>query len=215
MFRVFRCDWDIVLKFLSFGGSIGFVDFAFWPRQEIGFDASDCNKDASYASTAHELTLDASRTIRMTVVLAHPFPNRSFWKHNGERGGREREKRKGRKKEKGEKEKRRQQTATHHGPRVARAKRALLLALVKRYSRNWIVFIFFARFSYVGGAFSTFALARKCNKMHTKKYFKARRCMNLHILNQIWPLNHGIGLWYRWVAPWVSGLGARLFGFAR
>ena len=139
--------------------------FAFWPRQETGFEASERNRDASHASTARKLILDAPRTIRMAAVLARAFPN-WFLETKTERGWEEREKRKRRKEEKGEREKRRQQTAPHHGPSVARAKRALLFG--QRYTRNWIVFICFARISYVGGAFFGFARARKCNKMHTK-----------------------------------------------
>jgi len=37
-----------------------------------------------------------------------------------------------------------------------------------RCTRAWIVFIFLARFSYVGGAFLLFLPARQCSKMHEK-----------------------------------------------
>jgi hypothetical protein len=112
IFLVFELHWILLI-------------FAFWPRQETGFEASERNRDASHASTARKLILDAPRTIRMAAVLARAFPN-WFLETKTERGWEEREKRKRRKEEKGEREKRRQQTAPHHGPSVARAKRALL-----------------------------------------------------------------------------------------
>ena len=73
-----------------------FVGFAFWPHQKTGFEASERNRDASHASTAHKLILDAPRTIRMAAVLALAFPN-WFLETKTERGWEEREKRKRRK----------------------------------------------------------------------------------------------------------------------
>ena len=39
-----------------------------------------------------------------------------------------------------------------------------------------------------------------------KSCFKAGSWQNFPILNQIWPLNHNICLWYRWVPLWTGGL---------
>ena len=61
-FLVFELHWILLI-------------FAFWPRQETGFEASERNRDASHASTDRKLILDAPRTIRMAAVLAHAFPN--------------------------------------------------------------------------------------------------------------------------------------------
>ena len=95
------------------------------------------------------------------------LPQIVFFLNKTERGGEEREKRKRRKgRERGEREKRRQQTASLNGPSAARAYE--LCSFAKRCTRAWIVFIFLARFSYVGGAFLLFLPARKCSKMHAK-----------------------------------------------
>ena len=141
--------------------------FAFWPRQKTGFEASERNKDASHAPTARKLTLDALHTIRVAAFLARASPNRFLKtkRREEERGERERKEKEGRG-ERGEREKRRQQTAPLNGPSAARAYE--LCSFAKRCTRAWIVFIFFARFSYVGGAFLLFLLARKCSKMHAK-----------------------------------------------
>ena len=138
--------------------------FAFWPHQKTGFEASERNKDASHAPTARKLTLDAPHTIRVAAFLARASPNRFLkTKLGGER--RERKEKEGRG-ERGEREKRRQQTAPLNGPSAARAYE--LCSLAKRCTRAWIVFIFLARSSYVGGAFLLFLPARKCSKMHAK-----------------------------------------------
>ena len=93
IFLVFELHWILLI-------------FAFWPRQKTGFEASERNRDASHASTARKLILDAPHTIRMAAVLARAFPN-WFLETNMERGWEGREKRKRRKEEKGEREKRR------------------------------------------------------------------------------------------------------------
>jgi hypothetical protein len=111
-------------KNLSFQATMNFVDFCVLASPGDRFGASERNKDALHASTASTLILGASRTISMAAVLACLFPNRFLKKKRREEGRREREKKK--KEEKGEREKRRQQTSPHHGPNVARAKRALL-----------------------------------------------------------------------------------------
>jgi hypothetical protein len=67
--------------------------------------------------------------------------------------------------ERGEREKRRQQTAPLNGPSAARAYE--LCSFAKCCTRAWIVFIFLARFSYVGGAFllsCLLASAAKCKQ---------------------------------------------------
>jgi hypothetical protein len=74
--------------------------------------------------------------------------------------------------ERGEREKKRQQTALLNGPSAARAYG--LCSFARRCSTmTWIVFIFFAQFSYVGGAFllSLLASAAKCIQklFYTKK----------------------------------------------
>ena len=91
IFLVFELHWILLI-------------FAFWPRQKTGFEASGRNRDASHASTARKLILDAPRTIRMAAVLARAFPN-WFLETKTERGWEEREKRKRRKEEKREREK--------------------------------------------------------------------------------------------------------------
>lgn len=97
--------------------------FASWPSQEPGFGASDRNKDSSNASTARKLTLDAIHTTLVTPFLARPSPNRFLKTKRREEERRER-------KEKEEREEKAKRCASkqppHHGPSVARAKRALL-----------------------------------------------------------------------------------------
>ena len=139
--------------------------FAFWPHQKTGFEASERNKDASHAPTARKLTLDALHTIRVAAFLARASPNRFLKTKRREEERRERKEKEGRG-ERGEREKRRQQTAPLNGPSAARAYE--LCSLAKRCTRAWIVFIFLARFSYVGGAFLLFLPARQCSKMHAK-----------------------------------------------
>jgi hypothetical protein len=41
-----------------------------------------------------------------------------------------------------------------------------------------------------------------------KSFFKAGRLQNLPILilNRIWPPNHDIGIWYRWIAACASSM---------
>ena len=50
--------------------------FSFWPHQKTGFEASERNKDASYAPTAQKLILDAPHTIRVATFLARASPDR-------------------------------------------------------------------------------------------------------------------------------------------
>jgi hypothetical protein len=57
-FFVFELQWILLI-------------FAFWSRQETGFEASGRNKDASHAPGARNLTLNA----RLAAVLARPSPN--------------------------------------------------------------------------------------------------------------------------------------------
>jgi hypothetical protein len=78
------------------------------------------------------------------------FP-KSVFENKTERGERKDRKEKEGRGERGEREKRRQQTASPNGPSAARAYE--LCSLAKRCTRAWIVCIFLARFSYVGGAF--------------------------------------------------------------
>ena len=155
--------------------------FAFWHRQKTGFEASERNKDASHAPTARKLTLDAPYTIRVAAFLARASPNRFFKTKRREEERRERKEKEGRG-ERGEREKRRQQTASLNGPSAARAYE--LCSLAKRCTRAWIVFIFLARFPYVGGAFLLFLPARSPMQQNAcKSCFKAGRWQNLPILN--------------------------------
>ena len=151
-FFVFELQWILLV-------------FAFWPHQKTGFEASERNKDASHAPTARKLILDALHTIRVAAFLARASPNRFLKTKRREEERRERKEKEGRG-ERGEREKRRQQTAPLNGPSAARAYE--LCSLAKRCTRAWIVFIFLARFSYVGGAFLLFLPARQCSKMHAK-----------------------------------------------
>jgi hypothetical protein len=95
--------------------------------------------------------MDTLYTIRVAAFLARASPNRFLKTKRREERGEEREKYKEGRGERGEREKRRQQTAPLNGPSAARAYG--LCSFAKRCTRAWIVFIFFARFSYVGGAF--------------------------------------------------------------
>ena len=69
--------------------------FAFWPHQKPDFEASERNEDASHASTARKLTLDAPHTIRVAAFLAQAFPNRVLKtkRREEERGEREKKRR--------------------------------------------------------------------------------------------------------------------------
>ena len=123
-------------------------------RQETGFKASERNRDASHASAACELTLDAPRTIRMAVCRPGASFPKSIFENKTERRGEERENRKRRKEEKGE---RKEATPVNSYPAwsecsVFQRSSALLAG---RYTRNMAVFISFhdSRFSCVGGAF--------------------------------------------------------------
>ena len=77
---------------------MGFVGFAFWPRQKTGFEGPERNKDASHAPTARKLTLDATHTILVatSTFLARVFPKLPV-ENKTERGGEEREREKKRK----------------------------------------------------------------------------------------------------------------------
>jgi hypothetical protein len=74
-----------------------------------------------------------------------------------ERGEREKKKKEGEREEKGRRGASKQPPPEYE-----------LCSFAKRCTRAWIVFIFLARFSYVGEAFLLFLPARKCIKMHAK-----------------------------------------------
>jgi hypothetical protein len=62
-------------KFFVFKLRWALLAFAFWPRQEAGFEASERNKDASHAPTAHKLAPDALYANHMAAVPALPSQN--------------------------------------------------------------------------------------------------------------------------------------------
>ena len=140
--------------------------FAFWPHQKTGFEASERNKDASHAIAARKLTTGALHTIRVAVFLARASPNLVLETKRREEEKEEREKTKGMKGRERRKGEEAPANSSLNGPNAARAYE--LWSFAKRCTRAWIVFIFLARFSYVGGAFLFFLLASKCSKMHAK-----------------------------------------------
>ena len=103
--------------------------------------------------------MHALHTIRVAVFLARASPNRLLKtkRRQEKRGEGEKKKKKGERGEKG-------RTVPLNGPNAARAYE--FCSFAKRCTRARIVFVFFARFSYVGGALFCFPLARKCSKMH-------------------------------------------------
>ena len=127
--RVFPKKNNVKLRCRATAGFVVLLFFALWPRQATSFGASERNKDVpqSHAPTARKLTLDAFPCRLFGCRPGAPFPKSGF-ENKTERGGEEREKKKkeGRGGERGESEKRCQQTEPHHGPSLARAKRALL-----------------------------------------------------------------------------------------
>ena len=140
--------------------------FAFWPHQKTGFEASERNKDASHAPHSPQIDPRCPPYHPCGCFPGARFPKSVFENKTGRGGERRERKEKEGRGERGEREKRRQQTAPLNGPSAARAYE--LCSLAKRCTRAWIVFIFLARFSYVGGAFLLFLPARQCSKMHAK-----------------------------------------------
>ena len=51
------------------------LDFAFWPRQATGCEASERNKDASHAPIVRKLILNVPHTIRVDAFLVCASPN--------------------------------------------------------------------------------------------------------------------------------------------
>jgi hypothetical protein len=147
-FFVFELQWTLLV-------------FAFWHRQKTGFEASERNKDAPHAPTARKLTLDAPPYHPGGCFSGARFP-KSVFENKTERGERRERKEKEGRGERGEREKRRQQTASLNGPSAARAYE--LCSLAKRCTRAWIVFIFFARFSYIRGVFCFLPCSQVCRQ---------------------------------------------------
>jgi hypothetical protein len=146
------------------------------------------------------------------------LPQFDFFKTKRREEERRERERKEKKKE-GKREKKGRRGASKQPPlNGSSAARAYgLCSFAKRCTKAWIVFIFFARSSYVGEAFFCFLACSQVQQNAFEGCFTAGRWPNLLILNQIWPLNHnhGICLWYRWVPPWDGGLGVAFSQIAR
>jgi hypothetical protein len=97
-----------------------------------------------------------------------------------ERAGEEREKRKRR----GAGEKKGRSGPSKQPPIMARVWRVPkeLSSLAKRYTRNWIIFVFYTRFSYVGRAFLLLILLASVTKC-MQKPFSERKMAKLFLFS--------------------------------
>ena len=145
------------------------VVFLFWPHQKPDFEVFEHNKDASHAPKARKLLDSRCPSHHSCGCLPGAHFPKSVFENKTERWGEEREKRK---RKEGEREEKGRRSASKrrslNGSSAARAYE--LWPYAGRCTRAWIVFFFFARFSYVGGAFFIFAFfhTRKCSKIHAK-----------------------------------------------